>query len=163
MIDTNYDLLNQQAHALIATETDLLANLSNSAALLFHSLGDVNWAGFYLGRDPELILGPFQGQPACVRIEYGKGVCGAAAKSQEILRVDDVHEFPGHIACDAASNSEIVLPLLINGICYGVLDIDSPSSHRFTEADEAGLTKFRNILMAVIAESLAAYRPWSSD
>ncbi len=163
MIDTNYDLLNQQARALISTETDLLANLSNSAALLYHNLDDVNWAGFYLGRDPELILGPFQGQPACVRIDYGKGVCGTAAQSQQILRVDDVHAFPGHIACDAASNSEIVLPLLIDGICYGVLDIDSPNSHRFTQADEAGLANFRDILITAIAEPLTAYRPWSGE
>lgn len=137
-----YQTLTKQAVALIESEHDLIANLSNISALLSMELEDLNWVGFYLCKEEQLVLGPFQGKPACVRIPMGKGVCGTAAATNTVQRVHDVHQFEGHIACDAASNSEIVLPFSINGNLAGVLDIDSPSVGRFSETDEAGLTFF---------------------
>ncbi|WP_440887980.1 GAF domain-containing protein [Vibrio sp. WZ-1] len=137
-----YQTLTKQAVALIESEPDLIANLANISSLLFMELEDLNWAGFYLTQGNELVLGPFQGKPACVRIPMGRGVCGTAAQTNTVQRVYDVHEFEGHIACDAASNSEIVLPFTINGVVAGVLDIDSPSIGRFNEIDEQGLTHF---------------------
>jgi len=134
--------------ALIAGERDFIANLANGAALLYHSLPDLNWAGFYLLRDGELVVGPFQGKPACVRIAIGKGVCGTAAERRETVIVRDVHEFPGHIACDAASNSEIVVPIVKDGELIGVLDLDSPKLARFDEQDREGLEKFVAALLA---------------
>ncbi|AYO09363.1 GAF domain-containing protein [Vibrio campbellii] len=137
-----YQRLTKQAVALIESEKDYIANLANISALLFMELENLNWAGFYLTKGDELVLGPFQGKPACVRIPIGKGVCGTAAQTNSVQRVYDVHEFEGHIACDAASNSEIVIPFTINGEVAGVLDIDSPNIGRFNEIDEEGLTYF---------------------
>ena len=137
-----YQRLTKQAVALIESEKDYIANLSNISALLFMELENLNWAGFYLTKGDELVLGPFQGKPACVRIPMGRGVCGTAAQTNSVQRVYDVHEFEGHIACDAASNSEIVIPFTINGEVVGVLDIDSPNIGRFNEIDEEGLTYF---------------------
>ncbi|NLS12547.1 GAF domain-containing protein [Vibrio sp. SM6] len=144
MILEDYKTLTRQAVALIESETNLIANLANLSALLYLELEEINWVGFYLTdpqeqTHPELVLGPFQGKPACVRIPFGKGVCGTAAALDKVVRVEDVHQFEGHIACDAASNSEIVLPLHINGKVIGVLDIDSPNIARFTQTDEKGL------------------------
>lgn len=136
-----YRTLVAQAEALIADETDLIANMANISALLFNEMPDLNWSGFYILRQGELVLGPFQGKPACVRIAVGKGVCGTAVASGQIQLVKDVHEFPGHIACDAASNSEIVLPVRLRGDIIAVLDIDSPSLARFDEADSQGLSE----------------------
>ena len=132
-----YQSLLQATRALLAAETDPIANAANTAALLFNALPGLNWAGFYILR-----LGPFQGKPACMRIAIGKGVCGSAAQKQETLVVKDVHAFPGHIACDAASNSEIVVPLIKNGKLWGVLDIDSPLTARFDETDRQFLEEF---------------------
>lgn len=120
----------------------MIANLANASSLLYHSLEDVNWAGFYFAKDGELVLGPFQGLPACVRIPFGKGVCGTAYANKQVERVEDVNAFPGHIACDAASQSEIVIPLEADGEVIGVLDIDSPITNRFDEIDELYLKKF---------------------
>ena len=125
-----YQRLTKQAVALIESEKDYIANLANISSLLFMELDDLNWAGFYLKKGDELVLGPFQGKPACVRIPMGRGVCGTAAQTNSVQRVYDVHEFEGHIACDAASNSEIVIPFTINGEVAGVLDIDSPNIGR---------------------------------
>lgn len=136
-----YALLAQQAEALFHGEPDRIANAANLASLIWHSLPDLNWAGFYLYDGRELVLGPFMGKPACVRIALGKGVCGTAAASRETQVVQDVHAFPGHIACDAASNSEIVVPLVRDGQLLGVLDLDSPLTGRFDEADRAGLER----------------------
>ena len=124
-----------------------MANAANFSSLLFHSLPDVNWAGFYFAKDGELVLGPFQGQPACVRIKIGQGVCGAAAAKCETVIVPNVHEFPGHIACDSASNSEIVVPLLKDSHLIGVLDLDSPLIGRFDTLDGDGLEKLTRILV----------------
>ncbi|KOO03395.1 GAF domain-containing protein [Vibrio nereis] len=135
-----YQRLTKQAIALLEDETDLIANLSNLSALLNMELERLNWVGFYLLKQEQLVLGPFQGKPACVRIPVGRGVCGTAVATNSVQRVYDVHEFEGHIACDAASNSEIVLPFSINGEIAGVLDIDSPEVGRFSEIDEQGLT-----------------------
>ena len=135
----NYDLLDRQLAALLGDETDRLANAANFVALLYQALDDVNWLGIYVLRGDELVLGPFQGLPACVRIGMGKGVCGTAAASRSTQRVPDVHAFPGHIACDAASRSELVVPLLAGDQLFGVLDIDSPSLDRFSEADQSGV------------------------
>jgi len=139
MPETDYPLLRAQMLALLRDEADILANASNFVALLFHALDDVNWLGLYVLRGEELVLGPFQGLPACVRIPLGKGVCGTAAASLVTQRVDDVHQFPGHIVCDAASRSELVVPLQAGGKLLGVLDIDSPSVARFSAADQAGI------------------------
>ncbi|MBM0067083.1 GAF domain-containing protein [Alkalicoccobacillus gibsonii] len=143
-----YTLLNKQLDALLEGETDRVAKLANASALLNQFLNDVNWVGFYLTKEEQkLILGPFQGMPACVHIDFGKGVCGTAAAKQETIRVADVHQFPGHIACDAASRSEIVVPLIKDGKTIGVLDIDSPSLERFNEEDEKYLKQFAEILV----------------
>jgi GAF domain-containing protein len=134
-----YGNLTAQLRSLLESERDFIANAANLAALLYHSLPDLNWAGFYLQKDGELVLGPFQGQPACVRIAIGKGVCGTAAEQRQTIMVDNVHEFPGHIACDSASNSEIVVPLIRGEQLIGVLDLDSPSFGRFDDEDARGL------------------------
>lgn len=139
MTDPDYTLLDSQLRALLAGEHDALANAANFVALLYHALDDINWLGIYVLRDGELVLGPFQGNTACVRISIGSGVCGAAAATLETQRVADVHSFPGHIACDAASRSEIVVPLLIDDKLVGVLDIDSPTIDRFGAGDQAGI------------------------
>ncbi len=135
----DFGMLRAAAGALMEGERDVIANAANLAALLFHELADVNWVGFYFFRDGELVVGPFQGRPACVRIALGAGVCGTAAATLTTQRVADVHSFAGHIACDAASNSEIVVPLVRNGELLGVLDVDSPSFDRFDEHDQSGL------------------------
>jgi GAF domain-containing protein len=139
MTDTDYALLGAQLDALTEGEPDALANTSNFVALLWNALEDINWLGVYVLRGDELVLGPFQGKPACVRIPVGNGVCGTAAATGETQRVADVHAFPGHIACDAASESELVVPLVVDGRLVGVLDIDSPRLDRFGEADQAGI------------------------
>ena len=136
----HYQRLTKQAVALLESETNLIANLSNLSALLNMELEHLNWVGFYLMDGEELVLGPFQGKPACVRIPVGRGVCGTAVAMNQVQRVYDVHEFEGHIACDAESNSEIVIPFSIDGKVAGVLDIDSPKIGRFSEVDEQGLT-----------------------
>lgn len=138
----NYQLLTQQALALIENETDLIANLANISALLNMNLDNINWVGFYLLKDKELVLGPFQGNVACVRIALDKGVCGKAFSTNSVQRIADVDAFPGHIACDAASRSEIVIPINTKGKTQAVLDIDSPNTDRFTEIDEQGLHYF---------------------
>lgn len=143
-----YRELERELAALIAGERDFIANLANSAALLYHSLPNLNWAGFYLLKDGELVVGPFQGKPACVRIALGKGVCGTAAAQRKTVLVPDVHQFPGHIACDAASNSEIVVPMIRNGELLGVLDLDSPQLARFDDEDREGLERFVATLLA---------------
>ena len=138
----DYQLLTKQAIALIEDENDLIANLSNISALLNMNLSNINWVGFYLLKGDQLVLGPFQGNVACVRIDLDKGVCGKAFSTNTTQRIADVHEFPGHIACDAASQSEIVVPINYNGKTVAVLDIDSPVTERFNEIDEAGLNHF---------------------
>ncbi|GAJ26088.1 free methionine-(R)-sulfoxide reductase [Liquorilactobacillus sucicola DSM 21376 = JCM 15457] len=142
-------LLSQQLDALLTAENNLIANLSNASALLFESLHDINWAGFYLYDESkkELVLGPFQGKVACMHIEIGKGVCGMAFSSQKVQRVRNVHDFPGHIACDAASMSELVIPLTKGERKLGVLDIDSPSVARFTREDELVIQEFAEVLL----------------
>jgi L-methionine (R)-S-oxide reductase len=142
--------LTQALEALIGDETDPVANMANAAGLIFESLPDLNWAGFYRNVGGELVLGPFQGRPACIRIPFGRGVCGVAASTGEVQRVEDVHAFPGHIPCDSASNSEIVLPLVRGGALLGVLDLDSPKPARFDEEDEAGLRTVAEILARAI-------------
>jgi len=139
MSDTDYTLLESQLTALVGDEIDPLANASNFVGLLFAALEDINWLGIYVLRGDELVLGPFQGKPACIRIPTGNGVCGTAAMTRETQRVADVHAFPGHIACDADSRSEIVIPLIVDGQLIGVLDIDSPSLDRFSAADQEGI------------------------
>ena len=134
-----YELINAQVQALISGESDMIANMANIAAVLFNNLEQVNWAGFYLYKQEQLVLGPFQGQPACIRIPMGKGVCGTSASRRETMVVMDVHEFAGHIACDAASNSEVVVPIVVNDQLIGVLDIDSPITARFDDDDRVGL------------------------
>ena len=135
-----YQSLVKQTESLIGGESNIIANMANISALLFTSLEDVNWAGFYFMDSPtELVLGPFQGNPACIRIPVGKGVCGTAAATEQTQLISDVHAFDGHIACDAASNSEIVVPMMKNGSVFAVLDIDSPSIGRFDTDDQAGL------------------------
>ncbi|PST96672.1 GAF domain-containing protein [Photobacterium iliopiscarium] len=145
-----YNRLTQQALALIEGETDLIANLSNISALLNMELEQINWVGFYLLKQDQLVLGPFQGNPACVRIPVGRGVCGTAISENKVQRVADVHAFPGHIACDATSNSEIVIPLTVKGKLIGVLDIDSPNLSRFDQNDEQGLVSFVEALQKVL-------------
>ncbi len=146
---TDYALLTAQLSALAADEPHWLPVLSNAAALLWESLEDINWAGFYLSQGESLLLGPFQGKVACIRIPYGRGVCGTAAAKDKTQRVPDVHAFPGHIACDSASRSEIVVPLHCGGTVVGVLDIDSPTEGRFTEQDRQGLEIFARTLEEV--------------
>ncbi|MGW5889037.1 GAF domain-containing protein [Priestia megaterium] len=138
----DYELVIKQLHALLEGESNTIANLANASALLNQFLNEVNWVGFYLMEDGELVLGPFQGLPACVRIPLGKGVCGTAAQNQKTERIEDVHAFPGHIACDAASQSEIVVPIVKDGQLLGVLDIDSPIKNRFDEIDQQYLEEF---------------------
>ncbi|KKK38379.1 hypothetical protein WQ57_09320 [Mesobacillus campisalis] len=145
--ENNYQLLLKQLKALLEGETNPVANFSNASALLNQFLDRINWVGFYLMEDGELVLGPFQGLPACVRIPVGKGVCGTAVSRMETIRVADVHQFPGHIACDAASQSEIVIPMVDNGKLVGVLDIDSPEKDRFDELDQRMLEEFVSLLM----------------
>jgi len=142
-----YDLLAAQLESLLADERDFIANAAQFAAFLFHELEGLNWAGFYLNRDEELVLGPFQGKVACVRIPFGRGVCGAAASSRQTQRVEDVHAFPGHIACDSASNSELVVPLVKNGRLIGVLDLDSPRLARFAVEDQLGIERLAAIFL----------------
>ena len=145
-----YAQLAAQLASLLAGERDLIANAANFSSLIFHSLPDLNWAGFYFVKDDELVLGPFQGQPACVRIRVGQGVCGAAAAKCVTTIVPNVHEFPGHIACDSASNSEIVVPLMKGERLIGVLDLDSPATARFNEEDAAGLETLVHILLSSV-------------
>ena len=145
-----YDRLAAQVSSLLAGERDLIANAANFSALIYHSLPDLNWAGFYFEKDGELVLGPFQGQPACVRIKVGQGVCGAGAAKCETIIVANVHEFPGHIACDSASNSEIVVPLMKGSRLIGVLDLDSPVRSRFDHEDARGLESLVRILLSSV-------------
>lgn len=142
-----YAELVQQVEGLLHDETDFIANAANFAALLYHALPDVNWVGFYLLKDGELVVGPFQGKPACVRIAMGKGVCGIAAARRETIVVEDVNRFDGHIFCDSASNAEVVTPLLHDGELLGVLDIDSPTVGRFDDDDGAGIEALASIFM----------------
>ncbi len=151
--DKFYKIMITRLEGLLSSESDWLANLSNAAALLYTNLEDINWAGFYLMKKEELVLGPFQGKTACTRIKPGKGVCGTAAAEMRIQLVPDVHLFPGHIACDSASNSEIVVPLIKDGTVFGVLDIDSPIKNRFDELDAKYLQLF--------ADKLNKYIDWS--
>ncbi|HEY4553348.1 MAG TPA: GAF domain-containing protein [Bacillaceae bacterium] len=146
----DYELVVKQLAALLEGESNRIANLSNASALLGQFLDRINWVGFYLMEQGELVLGPFQGLPACVRIPMGKGVCGTSAEKKETMVVPDVHAFPGHIACDAASQSEIVVPLIKNGELLGVLDIDSPEKNRFDDTDRAGLEKFAETLVSFL-------------
>jgi L-methionine (R)-S-oxide reductase len=148
-----YKELAAQLRSLLEGERDFIANAANVSALLYHSLPDVNWVGFYLNRDGELVLGPFQGKPACVRIAIGNGVCGTAAEQRQTILVDNVHEFPGHIACDSASNSEIVVPLVSNEKLLGVLDIDSPLLSRFDDDDARGLNELVEIFLGAVETS----------
>ncbi|OMF56235.1 histidine kinase [Paenibacillus sp. FSL R5-0490] len=148
--EENYQLLIKQLSALLEGETNSIANLSNASALLNQFLERTNWVGFYLMEEGELVLGPFQGLPACVRIPLGKGVCGTAAKQLVTVRVEDVQQFPGHIACDAASLSEIVIPLIKDGKLLGVLDIDSPEKNRFDELDQKYLEQFSEVLVSFL-------------
>lgn len=141
-----YEDLNMQLEGLITSVPHLIANLANASALLYQYLEDINWAGFYLMEEGQLVLGPFQGKPACIEIPVGKGVCGTAVAQDKLQLVEDVHLFPGHIACDSASNSEIVVPIHKGNGIFGVLDIDSPKFKRFTEEDAEGLQEFVRIL-----------------
>lgn len=146
----NYEILCAQLSALTEDVPYEIANLANASALLWQEIPDINWAGFYKMEDGGLVLGPFQGKPACIRIPVGRGVCGTAVAEDKTQLVSDVHQFPGHIACDGASNSEIVVPIHVNGRIWGVLDIDSPYFGRFTEEDKEGLEKFVEILETVL-------------
>lgn len=146
----NYNRIAEQLLALVEGIPYEVANLANASALLWQELPDINWVGFYKMTDGALVLGPFQGKPACIRIEVGKGVCGTAVAENRTQLVYDVHQFPGHIACDCASNSEIVVPVRVNGEIWGVLDIDSPEIGRFTEADQVGLEEIVGILEQVL-------------
>lgn len=147
---TDYKELNRRLAALVHGVPHRTANLANAAALLFHTLDRLNWAGFYLLEDGILVLGPFQGKPACIEIQVGRGVCGTAVAEDRTQLVADVHRFPGHIACDSASNSEIVIPIHADGRTVGVLDVDSPCVDRFTEEDRTGLEEFVRILEAEV-------------
>ncbi|MBY0098979.1 GAF domain-containing protein [Mesobacillus maritimus] len=147
--EDNYNLLIKQLTSLLEGEPNPIANFSNASALLNQFLDRINWVGFYLMEEGELVLGPFQGLPACVRIPVGRGVCGTAAAQLKTIRVEDVHQFPGHIACDAASQSEIVIPMIDKGKLIGVLDIDSPEKNRFDELDQQKLEAFVAALMTV--------------
>ena len=142
----NYDMICAQLKALVEGIPYEVANLANTSALLWQEMPDINWVGFYKMEDGALVLGPFQGKPACIRIPVGRGVCGTAVAEDQVQLVYDVHDFPGHIACDSASNSEIVLPIHVNGKIWGVLDIDSPYVGRFTQEDQRGLEKIVTII-----------------
>ena len=150
MYKTNYNLTAQQLSALVEGIPYEVANLANASALLWQEMPEINWVGFYKMTGGKLVLGPFQGKPACIEIPVGRGVCGTAVAEDAVQLVYDVHQFPGHIACDCASNSEIVLPIHVNGEIWGVLDIDSPTVGRFTEDDRAGLEKIVKVLEAVL-------------
>ena len=143
--DTMYRDLASALEGLVAGETDAIANMANAAALIWETLPDLNWAGFYRNVGDELVLGPFQGRPACIRIKFGDGVCGTAAATRQVQRIADVDAFPGHIACDSASASELVVPIVRDGKLIAVLDLDSPNPGRFSEADEAGCVKLSEI------------------
>jgi L-methionine (R)-S-oxide reductase len=147
---TMYRDLASALGGLVAGEPDPIANMANASALIFETLPDVNWVGFYRNVGDELVLGPFQGRPACFRIKFGDGVCGVAAETRRVQRVEDVHAFSGHIACDSASNSEIVVPLVRDGELIGLLDLDSPTTGRFSEEDEAGCVRLGEILSRVL-------------
>jgi GAF domain-containing protein len=147
---TLYRDLASALESLVAGEPDPIANMANAAALIWESLPDLNWAGFYRNVGGELVLGPFQGRPACIRIPFGEGVCGAAAASLQVQRIDDVHAFPGHIPCDSASNSELVVPIVKDRQLIAVLDLDSPKTARFTAEDEAGCIPLAEILAKVL-------------
>lgn len=151
-----YAQLAQQVEAIVAGEQDLVANMANISAILYWALDKVNWAGFYLVKEDQLVLGPFHGQPACIRIPIGKGVCGTAVSENTIQLIEDVHQFSGHIACDAASNSEIVLPIRHNNQTIAVLDIDSPDIGRFDLEDKSGLSQIVDILQASLAHTSEA-------
>ena len=150
MKPVNYDQILAQLSALVEGIPYEVANLANASALLWQELPDINWAGFYKMTDGALVLGPFQGKPACIRIPVGKGVCGTAVAEDRTQLVYNVHDFPGHIACDCASNSEIVVPIHVNGEIWGVLDIDSPSIGRFSKEDQVGLERFVGVLEQVL-------------
>ncbi|MFT5542737.1 MAG: L-methionine (R)-S-oxide reductase [Glaciecola sp.] len=147
MIDKSkqYKLINSQVRAIISEESDMIANMANIAAVLYNHLENVNWSGFYLYKESQLVLGPFQGQPACIRIPMGKGACGTSAELQKTLLIDDVHQFDGHITCDVASRSEIVVPIVVRGRLIGVLDVDSPIANRFDQNDKQGLEELVDI------------------
>lgn len=145
--EPDYDLLATQLKALLEGEPDLIASAANTAAFIYHALPDLNWAGFYFLRGEQLVLGPFQGKPACVRIPVGSGVCGTAAARRETVVVPDVHQFEGHIACDAASRSELVIPLLQAASLLGVLDLDSPQVGRFSEDDARGIERLAQVFL----------------
>ena len=150
MKKTDYQDLKKKLHALTEGVPYEVANLANASALLWQAMEDINWVGFYKMQDGALVLGPFQGKPACIRIPLGRGVCGTAAAQDRVQLVADVHRFPGHIACDCASNSEIVLPIHVNGQVWGVLDIDSPEYSRFTQEDQEGLLEIVGILEQIL-------------
>jgi L-methionine (R)-S-oxide reductase len=143
----NYSLLQKQIRSLLENETDMIANMANFSAFIFQEMDKINWAGFYFVKDNQLVLGPFQGKVACVRIPWGKGVCGTAAEKQDSIIVENVNNFPGHIACDSASKSEIVIPLIINNKTFAVFDIDSPNTARFKEDDKQGMESLIKIFM----------------
>jgi GAF domain-containing protein len=148
---TMYRDLASALEGLVSGEPDAVANMANAAGLIFETLPDLNWVGFYRNIGGELVLGPFQGRPACIRIKFGEGVCGVAAATRQVQRIEDVHAFPGHIACDSASNSELVVPIVrADGELFGVLDLDSPKPARFTAEDEAGAVKLGEILARVL-------------
>ena len=146
-----YADLTSALEGLVSGEADAIANMANAAALIWETLPDLNWAGFYRNVGGELVLGPFQGRPACIRIPFGRGVCGAAAATLQVQRIDDVHAFPGHIACDSASASELVVPIVSDGKLMAVLDLDSPKRARFDDADEAGCVRLCELLARVLA------------
>lgn len=147
---TMYRDLASALEGLVTGETDAVANMANAAALIWETLPDLNWAGFYRNVGGELVLGPFQGRPACIRIKFGEGVCGVAAETRQVQRIEDVNAFPGHIACDSASNSELVVPLIREGELLGLLDLDSPYKGRFTAEDEMGCTRLGEILARIL-------------
>ena len=147
---TDYNLMIKQLLGLSESSKNYIPLLSNVSALIYENMKDLNWAGFYLVKDNNLLLGPFQGKVACVNIENGKGVCGTALEKDEVIRVEDVHKFPGHIACDSASNSEIVLPIHYDNKVIAVLDLDSPLLNRFSIEDEEGLKEFVRVLESII-------------
>jgi GAF domain-containing protein len=149
----HYSQLAQQVEAIVAGEQDLIANMANISAILYWALDNTNWVGFYLVKDEQLVLGPFHGQPACIRIPIGRGVCGTAVSENKIQLIDDVHQFSGHIACDVASNSEIVLPIRQNNQIIAVLDIDSPNIARFDLDDKLGLSQIVEILQATLCQT----------
>lgn len=151
----NFDFLEKELVSLIEDEKNLVANLANISSSIFHSYPGLNWCGFYLwsDEDNELVLGPFQGKPACIRIKSGKGVCGTSYAMKETIRVEDVHAFPGHIACDSASESELVVPMIVNGAVKGVLDLDAPVVKRFSEEDAKAFTKIMQRLVPILWRS----------